>query len=218
MQATTRVARFLLPLALALLISVTVAAQDVETAQEHQEQAAPAAEILERMGFGLHVGTTGIGLDVAYRALPWLTARLNGGYIGFDFEVSGVDASFQLWNIGAVADIYPFEDDGFHVSAGLGYFDLSLTAAAEGTAASLNSGPVGGYLGLGFGNVAAAQGLIGVTFDLGVILTGAKVEAAEDSGIDELLSFVGIDPGEVKEGFLVAWPVLSLGVSFRPGR
>ena len=42
MQATTRVARFLLPLALALLISVTVAAQDVETAQEHQEQAAPA--------------------------------------------------------------------------------------------------------------------------------------------------------------------------------
>ena len=29
MQATTRVARFLLPLALALLISVTVAAQDV---------------------------------------------------------------------------------------------------------------------------------------------------------------------------------------------
>ena len=223
MQATTRVARFLLPLALALLISVTVAAQDVETAQEHQEQAAPAAEILERMGFGLHVGTTGIGLDVAYRALPWLTARLNGGYIGFDFEVSGADASFQLWNIGAVADIYPFEDDGFHVSAGLGYFDLSLTAeaedaAAEGAEASLNSGPVGGYLGLGFGNVAAAQGLIGVTFDLGVILTGAKVEAAEDSGIDEILSSVGIDPGEVKEGFLVAWPVLSLGVSFRPGR
>ena len=223
MQATTRVARFLLPLALALLISVTVAAQDVETAQEHQEQAAPAAEILERMGFGLHVGTTGIGLDVAYRALPWLTARLNGGYIGFDFEVSGADASFQLWNIGAVADIYPFEDDGFHVSAGLGYFDLSLTAeaedaAAEGAEASLNSGPVGGYLGLGFGNVAAAQGLIGVTFDLGVILTGAKVEAAEDSGIDELLSSVGIDPDEVKEGFLVAWPVLSLGVSFRPGR
>ena len=223
LQATTRVARFLLPLALALLISVTVAAQDVETAQEHQEQAAPAAEILERMGFGLHVGTTGIGLDVAYRALPWLTARLNGGYIGFDFEVSGADASFQLWNIGAVADIYPSEDDGFHVSAGLGYFDLSLTAAAEdaaaeGAEASLNSGPVGGYLGLGFGNVAAAQGLIGVTFDLGVILTGAKVEAAEDSGIDELLSSVGIDPGKVKEGFLVAWPVLSLGVSFRPGR
>ena len=91
------------------------------------------------------------------------------------------------------------------MSAGLGYFDLSLTAAAEdaaaeGVEASLNSGPVGGYLGLGFGNVAAAQGLIGVTFDLGVILTGAKVEAAEDSGIDELLSSVGIDPGRGKGG------------------
>ena len=217
MRTEARLLRLCLLPAIATLMPIAGAAQNAETTPP---QAESDGAFVERLGFGLHVGTKGVGLDVAYRALPWLSARLDGSYIGFGFRHEDTDLAFHLLSVGVIGDVYPFEDDGFHLSAGLGYFDLALTAETktEDVEASVRSGPFGGYVGLGFGNVAAAEGLVGVFVDLGVVLSGAKVDSNVDSELDEVLRSVNIEPDDVKDGFLFAWPVISLGIAIRPER
>ena len=108
----------------------------------------------------------------------------------------------------------------------MGYIDLELSG--KGTQSeivdvetNLRSGPFAGYLGLGFGNVAAQQGLIGVVFDAGVILSGARAgsAAALDSGLEEIFRYFNITPNVAGNyEFLLPWPVVSVGIAIRPGR
>ena len=188
----------------------------------------------ERTGFGLRLATTGMGIDVAYRALPWLTVRLDGSYVGLDWKGGAgrlfnteAELAFKLLTAGIIGDLYPWRNDRFHFSAGLGYSRLSLSAktSAEsnagflGAGAELESGPFAGYVGFGFGNVAAKQGSFGIVFDLGVILSRATTVADLDEDIASLLKRFNINPrASGEDEFLLPWPVLSLGIVIRPGR
>ena len=185
-------------------------------AQERPEQ--EQAGFLERTGFALRAGTTGIALDAAYRALPWVTARLDASYLPrLEFEVSGVRLSVESLAAAVVGDVYPWQDDGFHVSAGLAYARPSLSGEFQDTKSEITSGPFAGYVGIGFGNAAAEEGLIGVVFDIGVFLSIAKT----DVNGAEVLKQIGLDAARNAAGeyeILFPWPVLSLGIAVRPGR
>ena len=131
---------FWLYLVLAVSIPVAAGAQESEAPPEQPEQTEESAEFLDRTGFGVHLGTQGIGLSIAYRPLPWLTTRLAGSYAGFGFAVgdepSTVYVSVRSLMVGLIGDIYPYEDDGFRVSAGLRYWGMSVSGASAVTAAT----------------------------------------------------------------------------------
>ena len=162
--------------------------------------------------------TTGIGLDAAYRALPWVTARLDASYLPrLEFEVSSVRLSIESFAAAIVGDVYPWQDDGFHVSAGLAYMRPSLSGEYQDRKSEITWGPFAGYVGIGFGNVAAQEGLIGVVFDIGVFLSIAKT----DMHGAEALKQIKLDATRNAAGdyeMLLPWPVLSVGVAIRPGR
>ena len=184
-----------------------------------QEQAGEEeATFLERTGFALRMGTTGIGLDAAYRALPWVTARLEASHIPrLGFEVSSVRLDIQSFSAALIGDAYPWQDDGFHVSAGLAYARPSLSGEYQNTKSEITWGPLAGYVGIGFGNVAAEEGLIGVVFDLGVFLSIAKTDMNGAEALKQIkLNATRNAAGEYE--LLLPWPVLSVGVALRPGR
>ena len=184
------------------------------------EEQAPQDDgsFIERTGFALRLGTTGIGLDAAYKALPWVTARLDASYVPrLEFEVSSARLSIESLAAAIIGDVYPWQDDGFHVSAGLAYARPSLSGELQGTKSEVTWGPFAGYVGVGFGNAAAEDGLIGVVFDLGVFLSMART----DMNGAEALKRIKLDATRNAAGeyeVLLPWPVLSVGIAVRPGR
>ena len=184
-----------------------------------QEQAAQEdGSFIERTGFALRLGTTGVGLDAAYRVLPWVTARLDASYLPrLEFEVSDAGLSIESLAAAIVGDVYPWQDDGFYVSAGLAYARPSLSGEYQGTKSEITWGPIAGYVGVGFGNAAAEEGLIGVVFDMGVFLSIAKT----DMNGANVLKRIKLDATRRAAGeyeVLLPWPVLSVGIAVRPGR
>ena len=184
-----------------------------------QEQAAQEdGSFIERTGFALRLGTTGVGLDAAYRVLPWVTARLDASYLPrLEFEVSDAGLAIESLAAAIIGDVYPWQDDGFRVSAGLAYAQPSLSGEYQGTKSEITWGPIAGYVGVGFGNAAAEEGLIGVVFDMGVFLSIAKT----DMNGAEVLKRIKLDAARRAAGeyeVLLPWPVLSVGIAVRPGR
>ena len=187
-------------------------------AQEQAAQEDEDATFLEQTGFALRLGTTGIGLDVAYRALPWVTARLDASYVpSLEFAISDVRLSIESLSAAIIGDVYPWQDDGFHVSAGLAYARPSLSASYQDRKSDLTWGLLAGYVGIGFGNAAAEEGLIGVVFDLGVFVSTAKT----DMFGAEALKQINLDATRNAAGeyeLMLPWPALSVGIAVRPGR
>ena len=184
-----------------------------------QEQAAQEdGNFIERTGFALRLGTTGVGLDAAYRALPWVTARLDASYLPrLEFEVSSVRLSIGSLAAAIIGDVYPWQDDGFHVSAGLAYARPSLSGEYQGRKSEITWGPFAGYVGIGFGNAAAEEGLIGVVFDIGVFLSIAKTDMIGADALKQIkLDATRNAAGEYE--VLLPWPVVSVGIAVRPGR
>ena len=188
----------------------------------------------------VHVGTLGIGAQVA---MP-LASRINfRGGIDFqpvDFQVTvedvELDVEFPTAAVTAVLDLYPNES-GFRLSAGLVYFGGSLsvegapaddvelgnnvyTPAQVGTIrGSLGTSKIAPYLGLGWGNAVGTG--FGFALDVGVAYHGTPEYSLEATGP------VSSDPqfrmdldaeaesaNEDIPGVASMYPVLKLGLSY----
>jgi hypothetical protein len=181
-------------------------------------------------GVGVKAGTTGIGVDVAWKLMPLLDARVGYSAMkwGYDKKTSGAeyDGDLKLSNLNVLADFHPL-GPLFRLTGGVIFNTNKYEAVGRSTSvpgsynATVESGnKAAPYLGIGWGNVAG----MGVNFyaDLGVMfmgtpkatlsanctgLSGAQCSAlqgqaaAEQANLqDQLKSFK-------------AWPVLNLGVT-----
>ncbi len=202
--------------------------------------AAGQAEAQTQTSFGAaaHIGTLGLGGDVAVAVGPMLGFR---GRVAFQpYEPSAtwdneIDMTVGLApSFGAFADLYPMSN-GLRVSAGLVRFtrgiDITGTPAAPvdfngttyqpseigsvtGTVSGRGTAP---YLGIGWGNPARSR--VGVTLDLGVAFYGSpQVELSATGMIASDPTFMSNLETEVQqleadiEGYKY-YPVLSVGVA-----
>lgn len=145
------------------------------------------------------ISTLGLGLEGSYLATPNVALRL--GYNGYSYShtetYQGVnyDGKLKLSSVSALADFYPSEHSGFHVSAGFLINNNKLTAhgkpdtSSSGQTFTLNGNTynvtnVGGldgrvnfsktspYLGIGFGKPSEGGAMLRFLFDLGVVFQG----------------------------------------------
>lgn len=193
------------------------------------------------IGVAAHVGTMGLGGDVAVMVLDKLGARASLNYFPFDinFEASDIDYSFDLPSpqFLLLADFYPAGQ--FRLSGGLmisatnfgGTAELAesveignttYTPAQIGTlTATLATRDVSPYIGIGVGNPTAKR--IGFFLDLGVAFHGnPEVSAEADGPVASLSSFQADLDEEVEEiqddvENIIIYPVLSIGLSFALG-
>lgn len=204
-------------LSAALLIAAPVRAQDV--------------------GAAAHVGTLGLGADVAVSLRDNLSLRAGANFFPFDINFDESDVDYDLGlpspQFLLLADLYPI--GGFHVSGGLmiSTSDFDLTAdlnepveigentytPAEignltGTLATRDVSP---YIGIGFGKPAASR--IGFVFDLGVAFHGEpEVSATADGPVASVPGFqqdLDAEVAEIQDDVedIIVYPVLSLGIS-----
>lgn len=145
-------------------------------------------------GVGLQVGTTGYGLDAAYKINDALSARI--GYSGLNYSHSAntsdvdYDAKLKLSGFRALADIGI--GAGFRVSTGLMFHDNKIDVHGKPTSGSytLNGnryqasdiGSLDGrvkfgsgvapYIGLGYGTLSNRSGGPGFYADIGAMYQG----------------------------------------------
>lgn len=220
-----RSAKWIVPFVVALVATSLVASP------------APAQEL----GAAAHVGTLGLGADVAVSVHDNVGLRASFNYFPFDinFEVAGIDYSVDLPSpqFMLLADFYPTGQ--FRLSGGLliSSTDFDVTGelqqavdignttytAAEvgnltGTFATRDVSP---YIGIGLGNPVASR--IGFFLDLGVAFHGnPEVSAQADGPVASQPGFQQDLDAEVQElqddvDNIIVYPVLSLGISFRLG-
>lgn len=195
----------------------------------------------QNLGVAAHVGTLGLGADVAVSVAPKVSVRASANFFPFDidFESSGIDYAVD-WpspRFLLLGDFYPV--GGLRLSGGLliGSADYTVTGelaeAVEfggttytpeevgtltGTLATQTVSP---YLGIGFGNPAARR--VGFFLDLGVAFHGSPEASAEADGpVTALPGFqqdLDAEVQQVQEDVedITVYPVLSIGVSFRLG-
>lgn len=154
-------------------------------------------------GVGLRVGTTGLGVDVAYQITPSLSARIGYSAAKYDFSVNSddvdYDAKVKLSNFALLADWNVI--GGFRITAGLVPQNnkLEVTGKPSGGSYTLNGttysaadiGTLSGtakpgnrvapYLGIGYG-IVAGRG-VNIYADLGVQYQGSpKVNLSANCG------------------------------------
>ncbi len=204
--------------------------------------AAPTAARAQQVGVAAHVGTLGLGADVAVSVHPNLGLRAGGNFFPFDinFNSSGIDYNLDLPSpqFLLLADLYP--TGSFRVSAGLMIastgFDLVgeldgpveigsavYTPAEVGTlSGALDTRDVSPYFGIGFGNPAI--GRVGFFLDLGVAFHGTPEASAVANGpVAAVPGFQQDLDQEVQDiqddvDGVVVYPVLSVGISIGLGR
>ena len=165
---------------------------DAPVAGDPAVEAAPDAEG-PRFGVGVHAGTGGLGIDVAYGLNRWIDLRAGynfGSYSG-EQEEDGIDYDGEIKISAAklMVDLKPFAG-GFRISAGVytGSPELDLNAKSRSTSeefeigdriyrgdglaldGGIDLGSTAPYLGIGWGGTTNGRGL-GVSFDLGVLFT-----------------------------------------------
>jgi hypothetical protein len=188
---------------------------------------------------GAKVGTLGIGIEAAWRPIPWMDLRLGGN--AYDYEESGsqsginYDATLQLSTYYLTAN-FLFPASPFRISLG-GYsnsnevlmvsadnptFDIggvSYSAADVGTLTSITSfDSTSPYLGAGFD--FSLFGKVGLNLDFGVLWQGDPKVSLTATGLlandPTFQSQLETERSELEEDFdaLKAYPVVSLGFSF----
>lgn len=141
-------------------------------------------------GIGLagHVGTMGVGVDVAISPAHGIGLRAGGNIIPVEINgtFSDIDFSLDLQSpqMTAMVDLYPL--GGFRLSGGMRYSSANIVLTADvaqsvelgGTSYNLDSlvgtivtPAIAPYVGIGFGNPAASR--FGLFVDLGVAYQGA---------------------------------------------
>lgn len=195
------------------------------------------ASTAAQVGIGVagHVGTMGLGVDVAIQAAPNVGVRVGGNVIPVDLDgtFSDVDFTMELQSpqYTAMLDLYPI--GCFRLSGGLRYSnsniilsgDVSESVDIGGTSYSLDSligtivtPDLSPYVGIGLGNPAASR--FGFFLDLGVAYQGepeldldAFGNATTIPGFDEDLEDERLDIEDALGTYFKFYPVISLGIS-----
>ena len=147
----------------------------------------PAATTAQQYGIAPHVGTMGVGVDVAYAAAPriGLRAGFNVMPINLDFTEEDIDFTLSLQSpqITAMADL--FLVGPLRLSGGVRYTSSGITLDADvSSTVDLGTGTysldsltgtivtpdISPYIGIGIGNPAGSK--LGFFLDLGVAILG----------------------------------------------
>ncbi len=155
------------------------------------------------IGVGVKAGTLGLGAELGFTLSDRFTTRLalNKYKIGADQTIDGIayNADLDLNSAAIFLDWSPFTNGSLHLTVGYvnNGSELSATATPTGsvtignqtvtgvvdlTAKSTIKFGSGPYVGIGWGNVPAPG--IGVTFELGVLKSGAPKADLSLSGTD----------------------------------
>jgi hypothetical protein len=231
--------RFALPIALASLLGLTLAASSTMAAG---------------VALGARLGTPGLGLEATGSVTRGVNVRaglnfgsihttaavdLSSGEVGADVDF---DASLRLRSAMALVDVHPGAG-GFRLTGGIVRnsnritLDATVTAtvtvsdhtySASDVAALLAEGVWGRrwvpYLGLGFGNPVNTSRRVTFLFDLGVFfqgrphvsLTARGVAAGAPALQDDLdTEAAKINNEDLNKNYFKYYPVLSIGVAFR---
>jgi len=160
----------------------------------------PGAANAQSWGIAPHIGTLGVGVDVAVSLDSHVGARGGFNFYPFDIKVTASDVEYKVSvsspMLTALLDFYVA--GGFRISGGLlfssddiglsgtptepveigdGIYDPSEIGTATGIITRNTLSP---YLGIGFGNAATSK--IGFFFDLGVGYHGSPTIAIEVDG------------------------------------
>lgn len=202
----------------------------------------PAAGRAQDLGVAGHMGSLGLGADVAMLVHPNLGLRAGGNFFPFDinFTASDVDYSLDLPSpqFTLLADLYP--TGSFRLSAGIliSSNNFELTGQLDGpvniggtTYTPAEIGNLTGtierremspYVGIGFGNPVVSR--VGFFMDLGVAFHGKpKASATADGPISALPGFqadLDREIQDIQDGVesITVYPVLSVGISIGFGR
>lgn len=187
------------------------------------------------IGVAGHVGTLGVGVDVAIAPAPNIGLRAGANIMPLEIErtVEDVDFTIELQSpqFMALVDLYPA--GGFRLSGGLRYSssnivltgDATLPIELAGTDYDLDSfvgtivtPDIAPYVGIGFGNPAA--GPFGFFLDLGVAYQGdpelelvATGTATTLPGFDADLEEKRVEVEDELQKYFKFYPVISLGFS-----
>ncbi len=201
----------------------------------------PSAARAQQVGAAVHLGTLGLGADVALAVQPKIGVRAGANFFPFDIAIESSDVDYNLSlpspQFLLLVDLYPL--GGIRLSGGVmvsaSDFELTgeLVDAVEigGTTytpdqlgsltGALGTRTVSPYLGVGYGN--PARGRVGFFFDLGLAFHGTPEVSAGASGpvaaLPEFQQDLAREIEEIQDdvdGYKV-YPVLSLGVSFGLG-
>lgn len=204
----------------------------------------PASVLAQGIGVAAHVGSMGVGADLAFHISPSLGIRVGGNFVPADISFDAGDISYEFDippRFTAVLDLHP-GGSAFRISVGvMKAEDISLTATLLGTVdvdiggqifqvsdvgnltATFDTKDIAPYIGIGIGNPAG--GPFGFFLDLGVGLWGTpEVLLVADGPITT------IDPNfaarllaeqtELQADIekITVYPVFSIGFSIGFGR
>lgn len=152
-----------------------------------------------KVSVAARISTLGLGLEASALVTPNIAVRVgyNGYTYGHSASYQGVDydGKLKLSSVPLLADLYPSQHSGFHVTAGLLFNSNTLTAHGRpsvngGTQTftlnnnTYNVSDVGSldgrvtfskispYLGIGFGKPSGGGSMLQLLFDLGVVFQG----------------------------------------------
>lgn len=205
-----------------------------------------ASSSQHNFGIGTGVSTTGVNVEAKYAASNNLVLRgsVSALPITTDQNYDGVDyeASIDMLNVGAFADIYPFKNNGFNISGGVYAGDKSLdllgtpdaaqmveignqtyTGAEIGTlTGSVEYSNVAPFVGIGYDGFLNHNRLWSLSARAGVMLIGSpEVNVIAEGGLvsaqpavqDELEREAQNLQDELDE--YKYYPVVSLGITRR---
>lgn len=205
-----------------------------------------ASNSQHNFGIGTGVSTAGINVEAKYAATNNLVLRgsVNTLPVSTDQNFDGVDyeASIDMLNVGAFADIYPFRNNGFNISGGVFAGDKSLdilgtpdaaqmveigdetyTGAEIGTLrGSVEYSNVAPFVGIGYDGFLNHDRLWSLSARAGVMLVGSpEVNLIAEGGLvstqpdvqDELEREADNLQDELDE--YKYYPVISLGITRR---
>jgi len=182
----------------ALLAGGSIAPVEVEPVSVPDEPMVEAVASDRLYNVALSAGTLGVGVHVATPIDENFQLRINanGGSYSDSTTEDGIDydADLTLANVGLLVDYFPWQDLGFHLSAGAYYNGNKVEATATPTAggeievgkygtfktddlvhlnAKVDWDKFAPYVGLGWGNDSRTEGW-GFSIDLGVLIGTPK--------------------------------------------
>jgi len=187
----------------ALLAGGSIAPVEVEPVSVPDEPMVEAVASDRLYNVALSAGTLGVGVHVATPIDENFQLRINanGGSYSDSTTEDGIDydADLTLANVGLLVDYFPWQDLGFHLSAGAYYngnkVEATATPSSDGTInvngvdystdqlahldAKVDWDKFAPYVGLGWGNDSRTEGW-GFSIDLGVLIGEPKTTVTYD--------------------------------------
>lgn len=204
--------------------AVTEAPADLANAEEMIE--APATNSAAGVSFDINVGTQGLGLSIGYEFNKYLKMRVRGAYLDLNYEDTWDDVDAELEydgnNAGLIFDYHPF-GGVFHLSAGLNFSKMTLSATGSMEHEYAGTYELGGYtfevvgnkgeleaeydwndiqpyLGIGWSTDGAGDRSLYFTLDIGVNFIGSgKFSINKVQGIGSVTGPNGEDLGYVTD-------------------